>query len=395
MTLKIASLPAKDTRADAFSMFRIEDASCAALFHKTFPQYQATPLVELKKLARHLGIDALYVKDESFRFGLNAFKVLGGSFAMGNAIAQKLGLSLQDLPFEKLISEEVREKLGEVTFVTATDGNHGRGVAWTAHQLKQHAIVFMPKGTAEERIENIRTLGADVHVLDCNYDDCVRYATHLAKENNYIIVQDTAWKGYEEIPLWIMQGYTTIACELIEQLPKQPTHIVLQAGVGSMAGAMAAFFANVYDAVPEIIIVEPNKADCFYQTASANDGNLHPVTGDLDSIMAGLCCGEPCSVAWEILSSLAVHYVSMPDYIAAHGMRVLGNPLEDDPRIISGESGAAGIGFAIETLCNEALADIRSRLSLDKNSRILCISTEGDTDKKNYRRIVWDGLTPE
>ena len=162
-----------------------------------------------------------------------------------------------------------------------------------------------------------------------------------------------------------------------------------------MAGAMAAFFANVYEPVPEIIIVEPNKADCFYQTALANDGNLHPVTGELDSIMAGLCCGEPCSVAWEILSSLAVHYVSIPDHIAAHGMRVLGNPLEGDKRIVSGESGAAGVGFAIEALRNETLADIRFKLNFDKNSRVLCMSTEGDTDKENYRRIVWDGLSPE
>jgi diaminopropionate ammonia-lyase len=178
--------------------------------------------------------------------------------------------------------------------------------------------------------------------------------------------------------------------EILEQLNgEKPTHIFLQAGVGAMAGAIAGFFADCCkDNPPVITVVEPDKADCFYRTAGANDGKLHAVGGDLNTIMAGLACGEPCPMGWEILRRTAENYISMPDAVAARGMRILGNPLPGDERIISGESGAAPLGLAVEALEN---TELRRKLKLDENSRILCISTEGDTDQENYRRIVWDG----
>lgn len=230
---------------------------------------------------------SIHVKDESFRFGLNAFKVLGGSYAIENYAAKRLDMDIRGLSYDKLVSREIKEKLGE----------------------------------------------------------------------------------------------------------EMPTHIFLQAGVGAMAGAVTGFFADVCRKGnrPIITIVEPDKADCIYQTALANDEKLHFVTGDMDTIMAGLACGEPCTLGWEMLRDYADYFVSMPDYVAAEGMRILGSPLEGDSRIVSGESGAAGLGFAAEILRKDSLKEFRDMLRLDGNSRILCFSTEGDTDRENYRKILWDG----
>ena len=258
-------------------------------FHKSFPIYEETPLISLKNLAQELGVSDVFVKDESYRFDLNAFKVLGGSYAIGEIVAEKLGMDLDDLPFERLISDEIREKLGEVTFITATDGNHGRGVAWTAHQLKQRSIVYMPKGTAEERAENIRNLGADVVIQDANYDECVRMANDLAQEKGYYVVQDTAWDGYEDIPRWIMQGYMTMAYETAQGLKnqnKKPTHIFLQAGV-LLASAVTGYFSNIYpgDDKPIITVVEPETVACIYESALAGERKL--IGGQYFTIMAG------------------------------------------------------------------------------------------------------------
>ncbi len=363
-------------------------------FHASFPDYAPTPLVALDNLAGELGVAGIYVKDESKRFGLNAFKGLGGSYCLGDYIAEKLGKDIRELPYAVMTGPEVRAVLGEITFVTATDGNHGRGIAWTASRMGQKSVVYMPHGSVTERLENIRALGADASITDLNYDDTVRLARRMADEKGWVLVQDTAWPGYEKIPTRIMQGYTSMGWEITEQLGGvKLTHIFLQAGVGAMAGAMAGFFINYYGLKdrPRIIIVEPEKADCVFRTATANDGRLHTVTGDLSTIMAGLACGEPCTVGWEVLSECADDFISMPDTCAARGMRVLGNPLGDDPRIISGESGAATMGFVTTMLGNRKYQDLKNSLGLNEYSRILCISTEGDTDRENYRRIVWDG----
>ena len=372
-----------------------EEARKVQQFHASFPVYEKTPLAALPDTAAALGLGAMYVKDESYRFGLNAFKVLGGSYAIGNYLAQKLGMDISELPYEKMISDEVREKLGEITFVTATDGNHGRGVAWTANQLKQKAVVYMPKGSAEERLKNIQAEGADASITDLNYDEAVRLANSQAEKNGRVMVQDTAWEGYEDIPTWIMQGYGTMGFEAWGQLSEKPTHIFLQAGVGSMAGAVTGFFSNVYkEDRPIITIVEPNKADCLFRTAEANDGKLHFVTGDMNTIMAGLACGEPCSIGWNVLHSYADNFISCPDYAAAKGMRILGNPEGKDGKVISGESGAATVGCVAVIMTNPDLAWLKEKLQLDENSKVLFFSTEGDTDKENYKAVVWDGKYP-
>ena len=196
--------------------FGPESAKKARGFHQSFPEYKETPLANLGTLAKELGVASIHVKDESYRFGLNAFKVLGGSYTIGNYIAKKLGVDISELPYAKLVSTEVKEKIGQITFVTATDGNHGRGIAWTANRLGQKSVVYMPKGSAEERLNNIRALGADASITELNYDDAVRLAKEGEDKNGWVLVQDTAWDGYEEIPGWIMEGYTTMAAEATE-----------------------------------------------------------------------------------------------------------------------------------------------------------------------------------
>ena len=376
--------------------FGLEQAQRVRHFHQSFPEYSVTPLVKLEVLAEELGVQSIYVKDESYRFGLNAFKVLGGSYAIAREIGRLLGLKEEELTLGRLLAPDVKERLGTLTFVTATDGNHGRGVAWTAQRLGHRAVVFMPKGTAAERLENIRRLGAEASITNVNYDDTVRLARAYAAEHKGIVVQDTSWEGYDEVPLHIMQGYTTMGSEIVEQLQAygniKPTHVFLQAGVGAMAGAMAGFIADYYkERRPLITIVEPNQADCIYRTALANDGQLHAVGGALDSIMAGLCCGEPCSLGWRQLAAYADNFIAMPDRAAALGMRVLGRPMGSDAAVVAGESGAAGFGLAMAALWEQDLAELKRSLQLDAKSVILCISTEGATDVANYRRIMWEG----
>ena len=321
---KIVTYPHQEVPATDLSAFSEAEAKKAHDFHASFDVYAETPLTSLPGLAKALGVSEVRVKDESYRFGLNAFKVLGGSYALGRYIAKKLGEDISELPASRILSDEVRARLGDVTFVTATDGNHGRGVAWTANRLGQHSVVYMPKGSAAERLANIRAEGADASITDLNYDDAVRLANRQAEEKGWVMVQDTAWEGYTDIPLWIMQGYTTMGYEIVHQLEaegaEKPTHVFLQAGVGSMAGAMAGFLSAYYGKErPFITVVEPNKADCVFRTAEANDGKLHFVTGDMDTIMAGLACGEPCTIGWEVLRNCADAFISCPDYAAADG----------------------------------------------------------------------------
>ena len=301
-------------------------------------------------------------------------------------------MDISDLSYEKLISSEIHKQIGNITFVTATDGNHGRGVAWTANQLKQKSVVYMPKGSSLERLKNIQAENADASITDLNYDDAVRLANENAKKYGWVVIQDTSWENYQDIPRWIIQGYSTMAYEAYTQMSQKPTHIFIQAGVGSLAGAITGFFANAYkEDKPIITVVEPETANCIFRTAKANDQKLHFVKGNMPTIMAGLACGEPCDIGWNILKKHADFAIACADNISAKGMRLLGAPLSGDTRIISGESGAVTSGLVAELMTNDEYKDIRDELQLNINSVVLCFSTEGATDKQNYEDIVWNG----
>ena len=232
---------------------------------------------------------------------------------------------------------------------------------------------------------------------EVNYDECVRIAAAEAAETQRgVVVQDTAWDGYEEIPAWIMQGYGTIAMEAAEQLKSlgaaRPTHIFVQAGVGSLAGAVVGFFHDLFpENPPKTIIMEAQAADCLYRGAVAGDGQLRTVDGDLQTIMAGLACGEPNTISWDILRNHASFFVSCPDWVAAKGMRMLSAPCKGDPQVVSGESGAVGMGLLATLMENAEYRELREAIGLDETSSVLLFSTEGDTDPQRYRDIVWNG----
>ena len=360
--------------------------------HRGFPEYAPTPLANLSSLAKSLGIASLHVKDESYRLGLNAFKGLGGSYAICKCICEAKGLDIASVRLEDLSAMSI----GKMTFVTATDGNHGRGVAFTCQRLGHDCYVYMPKGSSAERLGHIRALGAHAEITDLNYDDAVRYADRMARENGWILVQDTAWPGYEKIPAWIMQGYCTLMDEAIEQLSGIcPTHVFLQAGVGSFAGAMLGhLLARFPNTPPVCVICEPNHADCIYRSFAANDGTPHIVTGDLSTIMAGLSCGEPNITSYPILRDYADAALSCQDEIAAQGMRILAAPLDGDDRVCSGESGAVTMGALYQLLCDPAYQSLKENLGLCASSRVLLVSTEGNTDAAMYQKIVWGGAYP-
>lgn len=383
----------KSTRIN--ELFGKEETQKVIQFHKSFPQYEPTPLVSLKQLAQYLGVKAIYVKDEAHRFGLGSFKVLGGAYAIGRCLAQKLDQPIEQMTFDKLQSPSSQEKLGSLTFATATDGNHGRGVAWTAKQLGHRSVVFMPKGSSPHRLQHIQEAGAEASITEWNYDDSVRHAAKEAEIHGWEVIQDTSWEGYIDTPTHIMQGYTTMANEALEQMVAyeegaQPTHVFVQAGVGALAGAVIAYLNAAMDHSPVGVVIEPHLADCLYRTCEAGDGQLHRVEGDMNTIMAGLACGEPNPLGWEILQEFADMFISLPDSVAARGMRVLGNPLRGDSPIISGESGAVTTGFLSTIMADDRYANLREQLGLDGDSVVLLFNTEGDTDPQMYRQVVWN-----
>ncbi len=395
--LKVMINPAKSTPKPSF--LSRQEAEKVLLFHQTVHSYQPTPLLNLYKLAEKIGVECIYVKDESHRFGLNAFKALGGTYAMAKMICKILKLPEECLDFNYLSSQEIRKKSGQLTFVTATDGNHGRGVAWSAAMLGQKAVVYLPKGTAKSRVDAILETGSQAVVTDLNYDQTVRLAMQQAKENRWYLVQDSSWVGYTEVPSWVMQGYLTMVYETINQLKDNnwpwPTHVFLQAGVGSMPAAVLGLLVN-YPETEAIksIIVEPHKAACIYYSASRKDGKRHVVTGDLQTIMAGLACGEPSLIAWDILRDFSFAFVSLEDYFSARGMRILAHSAGGDPGIIAGESGAVGAGLLSLAMEKPELAPVKKALGFDQESKVLILNTEGDTDPGNYKDVVWDGKYP-
>ncbi|MBR6332085.1 MAG: diaminopropionate ammonia-lyase [Dehalococcoidales bacterium] len=372
-------------------VYSFEETALVRKLHEMIPGYQPTPLVSLDDLARKLGVKRILVKDESKRFRLNSFKGLGGTYAMFRIICRELELDPGTATLNDIMSHS--DKISRMEFVTTTDGNHGKGVSWAAKLFGCRAHVYMPKGSRPVRAQAICEAGsADVEITGLSYDDCVRMTARLAEEKGHHLIQDTSWAGYEEIPTWIMQGYTTLFYEAVDQMQalgiKTPTHIFLQAGVGSMAGAIAAAAQSAYEKIPVITLVEPEAAACFFDSFAANDDASHPAIGDGQTIMAGLNCGEVCSIAWNILKTLAKYSIACSDDITMRGMNILAHPDAGDPVIISGESGAVTAGLIDALLSDDRYNRILEQLGLGASSVILLINTEGNTDPDNYDKII-------
>jgi diaminopropionate ammonia-lyase len=350
-------------------------------FHRSLPGYRPSPLVEVPSLARRLGVASLLVKDESSRFGLPAFKILGASWAVNIAVARRLGLA----PAASF--SELRERaaaLGAVTLTTATDGNHGRAAAHMAALLGWPARIYVPAGTAQARMDAIVGEGARLVVVEGSYDDAVARSAADADERS-LLVSDTSWAGYEAVPRAVIDGYSTILLEIERQLVEsgapRPDLVFVQAGVGALAAAVAAHFHAGTEAPAAVMSVEPEDAACVLESLAA--GHIVTVAGPHRSIMAGLNCGTPSLVAWHTLMTCIDAAMTVDDDLARRAMLLLA-----DSGIASGESGAAGLAGLIALLETPGLGEARSRLRVGRASRVLVFSTEGPTDPQAYQRLL-------
>jgi diaminopropionate ammonia-lyase len=363
-------------------------------FHGSLPGYEPAPLVELPNLAFRRGLGAVFVKDESKRFGIQAFKALGASYAMYRYLKMKWH-ALYSAPFTPSTFRDpgALARLGSFTFCAATDGNHGRAVAWTARMIGQKAVIYMPADSVAARVESNRGVGAVVILVEGTFDDCVRRCAVDAAKNDWQAISDTAYPGYRDIPGWILLGYTTIFAEL-EGFLHQPLEpgidaVILPAGVGGLAAAGAFYYSRHYGAKrPRLICVEPVSSDCFLESVRFGKGEPLPTRGQQTSIMAGLNCGVPSPLAWPIVRDAVHFFLAVSDSWAEQAMRRYSHPLGVDPRIVSGESGSSGLAALLALTGSEKLAAIRPQLPLGPNSRVLLINTEGATDPENFKKII-------
>lgn len=356
-------------------------------FHQSIPGYKATPLLQWKHFANHLGINNLFIKDESQRFELKAFKMLGASYAIANELVKHL--RQEDTHWDFASIKKQQDDYRQVHLVTATDGNHGRAVAWCGKQFGCQSTVFMPKGSSKFRLEAIQNYATHAEITNRIYDDTVALAEQQAKENNWWLIQDTAWEGYTQVPDNIMRGYFTLMLEFEEQAQSQwPTHVFLQAGVGSFAAAIVAFLVMHPKPTPKIILVEPHRAACFYESIKIGDNKPHRFAGELDTLMAGLACGEPSITAWPILRDGCDAFISCDDSLSILGIQRTTQPYQDDQSFISGESAAVGLGLLEKILSDPQYQSIAHDLSLNENSQVLLFSTEGDTDPQIYQSLL-------
>jgi diaminopropionate ammonia-lyase len=349
-------------------LFALPDLTRAAQFHRAQPNYHPTPLVSLPAYARELGIRELLVKDESSRMGLNAFKITGVAYAIDRL--RERGA----LPAASILA-------------CATDGNHGRAVARVAREMKLNAKVYMHKGAVTARVQAIRDEGAEVVIVDGNYDDAVRTVARDAQEHGWLVISDTSWPGYEQIPRDIMAGYTILMAEAAAQWSAMPDVVLIQAGVGGLAAAVLSWLLHEFgNKRPFVVCCEPDRAACVLESLRA--GRLVELKGSLDTIMAGLSCGLVSSLAWPILKDALDACVAIRDAECAAAMRKLAHLSAGDPPLAAGESGACGIAALAAILREDEFRAVREDLHLNSNSRVFVINTEGVTDPESYRAIT-------
>ena len=324
--------------------------------------YSPTPLIQLNKLSKELGLNKIFYKDESKRFDLKSFKALGGAYAV----------------------EKVSKGNKDIVVATATAGNHGRSVAWGARRLGLKCKIFISEFVSDTRGQAMADLGADVVKVKGNYEksliECIKQST----DNNWQIVQDVAWKDYMIVPKYTMAGYTVMMREIVDQINESKiTHIILQAGVGGMAGAMVAGIARYLDNVPTTITVEPDSAACVLE--SIRTGKIEKIDIKRESLMGGMSCGEVSLVPWEILKNSVKYCISLPDDDIAKTMKLLGNASFSEEKIIAGENSAPGV-ISLITSCEDE--KIKEKIGLNKDSNVMLIGCEGDTDQKMYQKLI-------
>ena len=345
-----------------FNSLSIEDIDDAYLSISNWKGYSPTPLIELNKLSKELNLNKIFYKDESKRFDLKSFKALGGAYAV----------------------EKVSKGNKDIVVATATAGNHGRSVAWGARRLGLKCKIFISEFVSDARGKAMSDLGADVVKVKGNYEksliECIKQST----DNNWQIVQDVAWENYMTVPKFTMAGYTVMMKEIVDQINKNKiSHIILQAGVGGMAAAMIAGIARYLENIPVTIVVEPDSAACVLE--SIKTGKIEKIDIKRESLMGGMSCGEVSLVPWEILKNSVQYCISLPDDDIAKTMKLLGNGSFSDKKIIAGENSAPGVISLITSYEDEK---IKQKIGLNKNSNILLIGCEGDTDEMMYQKLI-------
>lgn len=347
--------------------------------------YNETPLIRLSDLARDLNLAEIHYKDEGPRFGLGSFKALGGAYAVLRVLQRQLAeilghnIALDDVRNGKYV---VQSKA--LTVISATDGNHGRSVAWGAERFGVPCRIYVHAEVSEYRAQAMRDLGAEVVRIDGDYDATVAQTKVDAAIHGWLIVSDTSWAGYTAAPLDVMAGYGVMAREIVGAMPTPPTHVFVQGGVGGFAAAVAAVFAQEWSALaPRFIVVEPDRAPCLL--ASAKAGTATAVTIEEETIMAGLSCGEPSEIAWSVLASTVKDFMTIPDNVVAPTVRMLAHPKNTDHKIEAGESAVAGLCGLICVVSQDGL---RTQMGLDDTSVVLVIGSEGITDPNIFEQIM-------
>ena len=350
----------------------------------SWPNYQASDLHLLESMAKEANIAQIYYKDESTRFGLKSFKALGGAYAVTRFLQEHLSLLNGKEPsMSDLLSGHYKEQLKDVVVSCATDGNHGRSVAWGAQMFGCQCIIYIHRDVSVGRQSAMEAYAAKVIRITGNYDESVRQAAVDAKKYDRAIISDTSYEGYTKVPANVALGYTVMLSETVTQLNGQiPTHVFIQAGVGGLAAAVCGYFWDLWgDKRPRFVVVEPEAANCLQESAKA--GDLQVVEGDLDTLMAGLACGEVSHIAWEILDKGADDFITLSEDAVAPCMRALE---QHTPSIEAGESAVAGLAACIVGAQN---AKWRLALGLDEHSKVLVLGTEGATDPELYQELVF------
>lgn len=352
---------------------------------QTWPGYAVTPLHDLKAIARQMAVASVHYKDEGSRFGLGSFKALGGAYAVARLLCQVVGQQLgRVVTASELLGNPCRDLASEITVTCATDGNHGRSVAWGAQLFGCQCVIYIHATVSEARRQAIEHYGAKVVRTAGNYDDSVRQADADAKAMQRYVISDTSYEGYMDVPRDVMQGYQLMVEEAAQQAGEIPTHVFIQGGVGGLAAAVCGYFWERFgSARPRVIVVEPDRADCLMQ--SARNGKVTAVHGDLDTLMAGLACGEVSLLAWQILEAGADAFAVISDQAAIDTMQLLASPADSDPAIVAGESAVAGLAAAIGVAQKP---DQCASLGINTRSRLMFFGSERDTDPALYTKLV-------
>jgi diaminopropionate ammonia-lyase len=369
----------------AYSVLSEQDFANAQAEITAWEGYEATPLVSLASLAEQIGVARVDYKHEGPRFGLGSFKALGGSYAALRVLQRELSKQLgREVSLEEIRNGAHKDACAGITLVSATDGNHGRSLAWGCQRFGAPCRIYIHAEVSEGRAVAMRELGAEVIRITGDYDESVLLAKKEAEENGWFVVSDTSWEGYTEPPRDVMAGYSVMTREACEALEQAPTHVFLQGGVGGLAASVAAALRQYYgEASPRVVIVEPELAACLFDSAKAGKATNFAIQEE--TIMAGLSCGEPSEMAWEILAEEAADFVTIPDSIVAPAVRLLANGESGDPVVEAGESAVAGLS-ALIAACQSP--EMKATFGLDETSRVLLIGSEGVTDPAIFAAIM-------